>query len=227
MNKCLKHKIKIAKFAAKILQFIPYIRMISLCNSVACGNPKKDSDIDFFIVAKDKHIFTVRYAAVFLLTIFRLKPIPKKNQTKDKICLSLFLNSFNLNLDRLNQNKQQEYQRALWIADTIPIFDEAHTYLDFVDKNSWVKKYYKNYYIHMLKKNKNIKNIFIIFIVRKFIEFVFLCGIGFVLEKILRMIQIKRLFNFKHSHHGHEKMIINDQIIKLHFQRPCDKKPLF
>ncbi len=227
MKNVLKKKIKIAKRASIILQFIPYIRMISLCNSVAKGKPKKTSDIDFLIVAKDKHIFTVRYAAVFLLTIFGMKPNPRKGLTADKICLSLFLSNEYLNFDRLNRNKHEELERANWVLDTIPVFDESHTYIDFVDKNSWIKKYYRNYYLKMSNKTHNIKSSIFVFVWRKIIEFILIFGIGWIIEQIVRFIQIKRLLRFKHAHFGKERMMINDQIIKLHFLRPDDKKPLF
>lgn len=227
MNQILRQKLLIARRASKILQLVPYVRMIALCNSVATGRPKKKSDIDFFIVAKNKHIFTVRYGAVFLLTIFGLKPIPRKGKIKDKICLSLFLNNNLLNLDRLNNNKKEEKQRTFWILDTIPLFDENNTYLDFVDKNSWVKRYYKNFYIRMSQKSKNIRISISLFIWRKILEFILFFGIGWLIEKTVRAIQIKRLLRFKHAHFSKEKMIINDQIIKLHFKRPQDKKPLF
>lgn len=227
MSNVLKKKLEIAKRASLVLQFIPYIRMVSICNSVARGKPKKSSDIDLFIIAKDKHIFTVRYAAVFLMTIFGLKPIPKKGLTADKICLSLFLSNNHLNLDRLNKNKKEELARANWILDIVPIFSEGHTYINFIDKNSWIKKYYRNYYTLMAKKNQDIKNSLWLFLWRKLVELIFIIGIGWLIEKIVRYIQINRLLRLKHSHFGKERMIINDQIIKLHFLRPEDKKPLF
>jgi len=227
MNNVLRQKLHIARRASKILQLIPYVRMIALCNSVATGKPKEKSDIDFFVVAKNKHIFTVRYTAVFLLAIFGLKPIPQKGKIKDRVCVSLFLGSNALNLDRLNRNKSEESQRAFWILDTIPLFDEGHTYLDFVDKNSWVKKYYRNFYTRMSQKSRDIHLSIMLFVWRKILEFILLFGIGWVIEKIVRAIQIKRLLRFKHAHFGKERMLINDQIIKLHFKRPQDKKPLF
>lgn len=227
MNKCLSQKLKIARRASIILQYVPYIRLISLCNSVACGNPKEESDIDLFIVAKDKHIFTVRYATIFLLTLFGLKVEPRKGKIKDKVCVSLFLSNHSLNLDRINLNKNEEKLRAQWIMDTYPLFDEGNNYLDFLDKNSWVKKFDIHYYTKMIKKTKNIRLSSGIFIWRKFIEFILLFGIGWIIEYIVRIIQTKRLFRFKHNHFGEERMIINDQIIKLHFKSPQDEKPLF
>lgn len=227
MNKCLNQKLKIARKTSTIIQYVPYVRLISLCNSVACGTSQEESDIDLFIVAKDKHIFTVRYATIFLLTLFGLKIEPQKGKIKDKICVSLFLSDKSLNLDRLNKNKKEEKLRAQWILNTYPLFDESHSYLDFLDKNSWIKKFDSHYYLKMLKKSKNIRLSGFIFVWRKFIEFVLLFGIGWFIEYIVRLIQLKRLFRFKHAHFGEERMMINDQIIKLHFQSPKNKKPLF
>jgi len=227
MKNYLRKKIKLAKFISKIFQIIPYIRMIAVCDSVARGTAKPESDIDLFIVAKNNHIFTTRYIAVFLITILGLKSLPKEKKIANKICLSFFLNNKHLNLDRLSKDSKEEILRAEWIMDLIPIFDESHTYLDFVDKNSWVKKINKNYYSVMIAKSKNIRSLWLLYILRKFLEFILFFGIGWILEHIVRSIQVKRLFNFKNAHFGCEKMIINDQIIKLHYIDKNGKKFLF
>jgi len=218
MDKILSQKIKIAKLVVGILQYIPFIRMVALCNSITKGDVNQDSDIDFFIVTEHKYIFTVRYMAVFLITILGLKSRPDKGICKDKICLSFFLSNFSLNLDRLNRNKEEEVLRANWISNLVPVFDESNTYLDFVDKNSWVKKYDKNYYTKMASKTKNIKVSTFAFIIRKIIETISFFLIGWIVENIVRNIQINRLLRFKHSHFGEERMVINDQIIKLHYK---------
>lgn len=223
MNSILIQKLKIAKRAVTILQLVPYIRMIALCNSVAKGKARPESDIDFFIIARHNHIFTVRYFTIFWLTLFGLKIYPQKGICADRVCTSFFLSDFALNLDRLNTNKKEELLRADWILNLIPLFNDSNTYMDFVDKNSWVKKYYKSYYLDMSAKSKNISFNDALFVIRKLIELILFFGFGWIIEKIVRTIQINRLLRLKHSHHGKERMVINDQIIKLHF-RPCNKK---
>lgn len=216
MNSIIKRKIKIAKKTANILSIVPHIKMIALSGSVANLSAKNESDIDIFIVTRKNFIFSVRYLCVFLITIFGLKCNPKKNEFADKISLSFFLNENNLNMDRLSKNSKEENLRAKWIYEIIPMYDEHLTYLDFMDKNSWVKKYYKNYYTYMTIKTKNIKLNYILYFFKKIFELISFVGVGYIFEKIVRHIQIQRLFNFKHKYFGHEKMIINDQIIKLH-----------
>lgn len=226
-KEALRKKIKIARFATRLFELIPYHKMTALCNSVAEGVADEDSDIDLFIIARNKHIYTVRYLAVFILTVFGLKSRPREGNTANKICLSIILNSSNLNLDRLNSNSKEEKLRANWIKNIVPLYDDNHTYLDFIDKNSWVKKYYPKYYSEMLSKTKDIKTSWFFFLVKKIFEIILFFGIGWVVEKIVRSIQIKRLYRFKHKHVGREKMLINDQIIKLHFLPKNDHKELF
>lgn len=227
MQQLLKQKLKIAKRAAKILQVVPYIRMIALCNSVAKGKVHPDSDIDLFIIARHSHIFSVRYFTIFWLTLFGLKSYPDKGICANRVCTSFFLSDLALNLDRLNTSKRDELLRADWILNIVPIFNDSNAYMDFVDKNSWVKKYYQRYYLDMSAKSKNIKVSIGMFILRKITEFVLFFGIGWVIERIVRAIQIQRLMRFKHSHHGEERMVINDQIVKLHYFHDDKKRDLF
>lgn len=227
MNKSLQQKLAIARRVAYIFQLIPYVRMIGLCNSVACGTAKPKSDIDLFIIAKDKHIFTVRYGAVLLQTILGLKPYPDKKQSFNRISLSFFLSMNALNLDRICKNKREETMRVNWITNLVPLYDENNTYLDFIDKNSWVKKFKPKYYFDMSKRSKDIKFSFSMFVLQKIQEVILFFGLGYLIEGIVRAIQIKRLLKLKHSHTGKEKMVINDQMIKLHYIEKNDKDELY
>lgn len=227
MKDLIKIKIKIAKRAVMLLKIVPNIRFIALSGSVANCSATEKSDIDLFIIAKNNYIFSTRYLCVFLLTIFNLKSIPSENKIANKICLSLFLNENNLNMDRLESNTKEEKLRAKWIYDIVPMYDEKNKYLEFVDKNSWVKKYYRDYYTHMSCKSKNITYDYFLYLIKKIFEIIMFFGIGYIFEKIVRHIQVQRLFNFKHQHLGYEKMIINDQIIKLHCCKKNGHKELF
>ena len=227
MTQILIQKLKIAKRAVILLQLVPYIRMIALCNSVAKGKVCAQSDIDLFIIARHNHIFTVRYFTIFFLTLFGLKTYPQKGICANRVCTSFFLSDYSLNLDRLNTGKRDRLLRADWILNLIPIFNDSNAYMDFVDKNSWIKKYYKSYYLDMSVKSRNISVSIGMFILRKMLELIFYFGIGWIVEKIVRHIQIQRLMRFKHAHHGEERMVINDQIIKLHYRSDDKKRDLF
>ncbi len=227
MNKSLREKLIIARRVGYILQTIPYVRMIGLCNSVALGTASETSDIDIFMIVKAKHIFTARYTAVFWQTIFGLKPYPSKKQSKNRISLSLFLSTDALNMDRICKDEYERKKRIEWITNVIPLYDENNTYLDFVDKNSWVKKYVPNYYMRMSENTKDIKFSTIMFLIQRFKEFIYFFGIGYIVEIIVRSIQIKRLNALKRSHKGKEKIIVNDKMIKIHFLENDDSKELY
>ena len=90
---------------------------------------------------------------------------------------------------------------------------------------SLTKEYRRNYYLHMSSKIKNIRVSLFSYLFRRLCEFVFYFFIGWIIEKIFRSIQVKKLYLYKHKYFGKEQMIINDKIIKLHCAKgKCEGK---
>ncbi len=63
-------KIKVGKFAAEILSFIPFVKMVAICNDLAYFNAPEEIDIDFFIVVKSGKIWTDRFFSTAVLFFF-------------------------------------------------------------------------------------------------------------------------------------------------------------
>ena len=64
--------------ATRILSYLPFIKMISIVNSLAFFNCDKDSDIDFFIITERNKIWTARALSSVLLHILGLRRHGKK-----------------------------------------------------------------------------------------------------------------------------------------------------
>ena len=69
-NNVAEHKYRRAIRLAKLYRFIPFIRMMAVCNSLAISNAKEDSDIDFFIITKKNKIWLARFFSVLFIKIF-------------------------------------------------------------------------------------------------------------------------------------------------------------
>jgi len=133
-------KIKIAKRIVKILQFIPWIKMIALTGALAMNNSDKDDDIDFLVITAKNRLWLTRLLLIMSLEILGRRRRPNDKIFRDKICLNMFLDEAVL---RLAQNKQNLFT-AHEVCQMKPIFDKDDTYEKFLQANLWVKKYLPN-----------------------------------------------------------------------------------
>ncbi|MBI5071401.1 hypothetical protein HZB93_00695 [Candidatus Falkowbacteria bacterium] len=134
-------KMKRAKRVAGFLKFIPGIKMIAVCNSLAWTNASEKSDIDFFIVTAPRKIWTARFWAAGFSQLLGLRP--SKNNTRDKICLSFFVDEEALNLETLALGRPDIYL-IYWIAQLWPLYDRGGVYQKFWQANSWIKNFLPN-----------------------------------------------------------------------------------
>lgn len=224
MSQKISQRLKKAYFFARIFQLVPYVQSAAVADTVITHEGKKNSDIDFFIIAKKNHIFTVRYGCVFWATVFGQKALPEKGKIQDKICLSFFVADDSLNLDYLNRNTKEAKKRAEWITRLIPLHDENNEFLSFIIKNKWIKKYQKNYYFNFVSRLKYAKTFWFFWFVQKILELIFFFGIGWIVEQIIKGIQLKRLTKYQIRYLKNQRMIFNSKIIKLHFQKDLKKE---
>ncbi len=114
-------KIKKARKFVKIFSLFPYVKMIALVNSIGSFNLKEEGDIDFFIISKKNRVWLTRLYCTGIAKILNSRP--KKNNKKDKICLSFYLGDNNLNLNILkNQNGDPYFD--IWQKDMLVLFQK-------------------------------------------------------------------------------------------------------
>jgi predicted nucleotidyltransferase len=192
-------KIRKAKWIAGFLKFLPGVKMIALCNSLAWTNAKEESDIDFFIVTARNKIWTTRFLAAGFLQMFGLRPL--ENKTKNKICLSFFADEDSLNLEPLALNQLDVYL-IYWVAQLVPLYDREEIYQKFWQANTWVKNFLPNVFQRdaMAASGKRRP-----------------AGKADAAEKIFRRIQIKMLpKKLKEMANRDSQVVITDKILKFH-----------
>ena len=82
-------KMKKVQRAARLLQWVPFIQMIAVCNRLSVGHPHKESDIDVFIIIKDGRLWLGRLLATLLLQLFGLRR--HGSRIADHVCLSFYI----------------------------------------------------------------------------------------------------------------------------------------
>jgi len=135
-------KFKIAIRVAKLFRFIPWIKMISIGNIVGSNNLDNNGDIDFFIITEKNRVWISRLFCACLMAMFRMRPSP--GNEKDKVCLSFFIDTEMVDLEKIKFSKDDIYFNY-WIAGVKPIYDKDQTYLEFIKKNNWIKDVFPNW----------------------------------------------------------------------------------
>lgn len=134
----LERKLKKARRAAKLISWIPFLRAVFVCNSVASSSVNKESDIDFFIIAEQNRVWLVRLFSNIILLLSGMRRHGKK--IADRICLSFYVDTENLDLKSLTAAPKDIYL-AYWIKQLIPIYDPERLYKKIIDQNSWAQQY--------------------------------------------------------------------------------------
>ena len=119
----------------KILRFMPFVKMIAVCNTLAYNNSRRQGDIDLFVVTKRRRVWQTRFWIAGFLTLFRLRPKPGK--TQDTICPTFFVDEDSLDFEKLAL--ENDIYFSYWVKQLVPVYDEG-VYNKFINANLWAKK---------------------------------------------------------------------------------------
>jgi predicted nucleotidyltransferase len=197
-EKIAQRKINKVRKALRLLSLTPFLRGLFICGSVARKISRPGSDIDFLILTKPGHVWTVR----FLLTLFALLLGKKTNDTKlfggsdysqehsrrNKFCLNHYRSSANLQLEESLRDlySAQEY------AGMLNVYSGNRTDRKFFKKNKlWLKKFLPNFNFSKLPITEN--GDYPLAWLRRALEKMLGGKIGHIIEGLLYRIQAKKI----------------------------------
>ncbi|HEX9503289.1 MAG TPA: nucleotidyltransferase domain-containing protein [Patescibacteria group bacterium] len=192
------------------LAMLPYVRLVSVINSLAMGTADSDSDIDFFVVTEKNRLYFVRS---IIIVMFRMLGVYKTRQKiRDKFCFGFFVSTDNLNFESLLIKPKDPYF-VFWLANMRPILG-GQQYWQLIQDNSWLGGRFPNLIpmqrlASVKQPNFFIKSIKLILEILLFVPAVFL-------EPILRRIHIKHTFKLAENNTTSSTTIANAKMLKLH-----------
>jgi len=207
-DQILEEKIKIAQKSFKKISWVPFVEAVFVCNSVALGSANDGSDIDFFIITKNKRIFLVRFLTAFVLRFLNYKR--QGQNIKNKICLSFYLADDYLNLEKISI--KDDVYLVYWLAGLEPLFDPQNYKQKIWDNNLWAKNRLSNFITGdnsiLYKKNK----------IKVILEKMFNCKIGGFSERLFKKVLVKKMNYNKNSHQNNfdTGVVVNDRMLKFH-----------
>jgi len=137
-----RHKWRLAQQAANLVRHLPYVRMVSVVNTVADKTAKPRSDIDLFIVIEHGRLYLGRTLITGLLHVFGLR----RHGTKiaDRICLSWFASTTGMDIEPVTF-PPYDLLLAFLFTEQVPLVDSGTTYERFMQQNRWIGEFVPAY----------------------------------------------------------------------------------
>jgi len=187
----------------RFIQWIPWLKMIGIWNSVSMNCASKDSDIDLFIVTEPNRLWLVRVLITLIFSILKVR----KTNTKHawQLCLSFFSTTEWMNF--WNFALKNDIYLYFWIIYLKPILNFDNTYEAFLEKNtSWA---HFTQYQNILQNNKS----YITYTKKTWTETSKL--LTFVNSMLKKMLITKTMKTYKNLWKPYG-IIINDHMLKFH-----------
>jgi len=187
------------RFYKRIIRFVPFLKMVGVCNNYSFNMMKKNSDIDIFVVVKNGRIFFTRVFLTFVTYLFGLWR--HKYKVAGRFCLSFFVVDNSLNLDNIRILPEDIYL-DFWIYFISPICG-YEVYEKFMMDNDE-----KVLYVDDGNKCGNF--------IKRFFEFLFGGFVGNWIEGLFSKIHLKRYLRRKKYFSKDASIVINEKMLKFH-----------
>lgn len=199
-------------WVVKILKYAPFVKNISVINSLSFSASNQESDIDILLITKKNRLWTARAFVIGLLELIGQNK--NKWYKANKFCLGFAFDEERLELEslRLNPPAGGDIYFSYWLANLKPVLDR-NLYSDLIKENSWLSDDLPNWQPHELENTKDKI---------PFLEKILSGRIGKRLENWFGNIQIKRVWTDpKHLKAQNGLVIANSHMLKMH---PNDRR---
>ena len=198
-----------------VLQSIPFVHQIFLCNSITFNALDDNSDIDLFIIAQPWRIRSVKFRSMIFFLLNWSKRLWKN--IRKKICLSFFITSDRQDLYRISLPTLDIYL-AYRIAHLVPIYkwEKDSDFNSIYHQNKRIKWILPNFpekqtislWIKPIEWNSKTKNI---------LEFLWNSRLWNIFERIVKHLQ-KSIIRLKRIRNPvwNKDVIISDSMLKFH-----------
>ncbi len=119
---------------AFLLRFCPFVRAVSLVNTVSFGVAQSSSDIDLLVVTAPHKIWTARFFVTLFLSFCGVRRT--KERIAGKICLSFFVDETVCDFSSLKL--PFDPYLAFWCAGMIPVFGKSFFSLFHQKNTKWI-----------------------------------------------------------------------------------------
>ncbi len=203
-----------ARRFARLARFVPFVRMVAVCNNLAFRNAREKSDIDVFIVVAKRRLWFARLVITLFAHVFGFRRHGKT--IANRICLSFYVSEDHLQLKRLTLSPEDPYF-VYWVSQLVTLYDQQ-TFGRFSHANEWIKDYLPNHFAYAPSTRFLVTDSRFSLFCKRAGEFIAAGSFGNMLERFSKSTQriyMKRKTANKTLGRGTE-VVIADDILKFH-----------
>ncbi len=201
--------------AVRVLSYVPFVRAVFVCNTLAFSVADRTSDIDVLIIVKGGRMWTARLMTTILMSVCGLRRTKKRIQ--DRICLSFYLADRALNIMKFRI--PDDIYMSFWLRTLIPVYDPDHLRDSILRANQELLEPFLPHarYTHPMLRLDRSHELGKRTSVR-IVEWVLQSRVGDRGESFVRAIQRKKIFRNRHSlvHAKDTRVVVNDSVLKFH-----------
>ncbi len=199
----------------KQLRFVPFVKLVGLCNTNPINAISERSDIDIFIIVKDGRMWTAR---LFITFLFAIQGQWRRFKISNKLCLSFFVTDKYLDLRHL-QKKPYDPYFINWIAIMAPIYERGgKVYKKFQKANLWIGRWFYRFHGFSPSFRRRVDDTNFSKMVASIWENILGGRFGRLIEKMVKKMQLKYMSR-EHktkSDKPNTDVIVCDKILKFH-----------
>lgn len=204
-----------ARFAARVLRLVPFVKFIGVVNTLALNNAGPESDIDFFVIVGRGRLWLTRFLVTALIHGLGIR----RHGTKiaNRVCLSFYVSDAALNLAPLKlTGLDDDVHFTYWVTQFIPLYDRGGVWQEFTAQNRWAL----NRVPHGFSGTPQplFRDSAVIGTLRGIPELLFQGFVGRSLEAVVRWVQVGLM---KHKVASRRldpttDVVVNDNVLKFH-----------
>lgn len=149
--KASQEKLAIARRAAKVISFVPWVKFIAVTGALAMENADESDDIDLMIVTSSNRLWFTRPLVLVLVSLFfkcRRPNLTNSTNLTNALCLNLWLDEDALAIP----NNQRNLYTAHELAQMKPLVNRNETHERMMGDNRWGRKFLANCWNEMYKR---------------------------------------------------------------------------
>lgn len=193
------------------LQWIPGVKLVAVCNTLAFAASKPESDIDLFIVIRKGRMWMTRLLITTVLHVLKVRRHHQK--IAGRFCLSFFVTEDALDMRHIALPGEDIYL-AYWMATITPVIDRG-AYISFMSANkNFIAESLPNFFRtspqHLLQSNRFSK------VLRKSLEFLGGGLLGDIAESLVRLLLYRRTKRKAQQLDAGADVRVSDTMLKFH-----------
>lgn len=209
-----ERKYQRVQHALRAFRYLPFIRCIAVCNTLAYSNTRDEGDLDLLVITKPGRIWTARMLATSLAQLLGWRP--DFRHTRDAICLSFFLAEDAFDFRQIALVPDDRYL-CYWLDQLVPLYGDASVIDSLRKENAWHAAHLPNAYGTLPARRRVVADTFASKAVRSILRAVHAGNFGNALERRYEQIQRRLLPDrLRDMANKDSRVVVSDRMLKFH-----------